>query len=362
MDRPLLQPTDRGLWCEAGGFHVDPWRPVEVAVVTHAHADHAASGCGRYITAAPGAGLLSARVRGADGEVPEIEPREYDEPFDVGGVRLSLHPAGHTLGSAQVRIEAPNASPDRNGGVWVVTGDYRPSPEAHAPNTTCAPFEAVTCDTLLTESTFGLPIYRWRDPAVIAEEMNEWWRANAAGERTSVIFAYALGKAQRVLSMLDASIGPIGLHGAVDTLVGVYREAGVTLPATQHANRDNATEFKGRGVIIAPPSTDGTPWLRRFKGKHGSRTAFASGWMAVRGRRRWRSADKGFVVSDHADWEGLLATVRATGASRVGVTHGYAEQVSRYLREVGAGNGPIESFVVPTRYEGEPADSGEADS
>jgi putative mRNA 3-end processing factor len=334
----LIVPTEKGLWCATGGFHIDPWRPVDLAVVTHAHADHATPGCGHYIASANTIALMRSRM---PGRIEATTP-VYGERFRLGSVTLSLHPAGHVLGSAQIRIE-----PD-HGPTWVVTGDFKTEPDP-----TCEPFEPVACDVLLTESTFGLPIYRWPDAAGVFADINAWWRGNAAAGRTTVLLTYALGKAQRVLAGLDPSVGPIGLHGAMHGPTGVYRDAGIALPEFIHANAANASELKGRGLIIATPSASATTWMNKFRGPDGTRTAFVSGWMRVRGRRRWGSVDRGFVLSDHADWDGLLDTVRRTGAKRIGVTHGSSEPLARYLHErLG-----LESFVVPTRYKGEGDDT-----
>lgn len=335
----LIVPTDRGLWCAAGGFHIDPWRPVDLAVVTHAHADHATPGCGRYLASAHTLTLMRSRMGGPiEGDTPA-----FGERIRLGDVTVSLHPAGHVLGSAQVRVE-PDAGP-----TWVVTGDYKTEPDP-----TCEPFEAVPCDTLLTECTFGLPVYRWPDPAGVFDDISAWWRSNAEAGRTTMLLTYALGKAQRVLAGLDPSIGPIGIHGALKGPTAVYRDAGIALPETVHAGPDSAADLKGRGLIVAPPSAAATPWVRRFRGPGGLRTAFVSGWMRVRGRRRWGSVDRGFVLSDHADWDGLIGTVRRTGATRVGVTHGSSEPLARFLRE----RMGLDTFVVPTRYQGEADDAG----
>lgn len=330
----LLRVDGRGLWCEAGGFHIDPWGRVPLAVVTHAHGDHARPGMGAYVCAAPGAGLLRRRV-GSDAPA-EIRAVPYGERVRMGGVTLSLHPAGHVLGSAQVRVE-------RGDEVWVVSGDYKREADP-----TCAPFEVVACDVFVTEATFGLPIYRWRPQREVYAQINAWWRANAERGRTSVVYAYALGKAQRVLAGLDESIGPIGVHGAVERMNAAYEACGIRLPPRVRAVEEGVKEVKGRGIVIAPPSAAGTPWLRRLTGPDGVATAMASGWMRVRGARRWRSVDRGFVLSDHADWDGLLRTIEATGARKIGVTHGFTGPLVRWLREHGR-----DAFVVPTRYEGE---------
>ncbi len=330
----LLQPTDRGLYCPAGDFHVDPWKPVARAVITHAHSDHARAGSDEYYTAAAGAGVLRARL---GGDLP-LHELAYGESIPLGRASVSLHPAGHLLGSAQVRIEC-------GGKVWVASGDYKTEPDA-----TCAAFEPVPCDTFITESTFGLPVYRWPPQQRVFEQINRWWASNVERGRTSVLFAYALGKAQRVLSGLDERIGPILLHGAVERMTECYRAAGVRLPATRHADAEAAKATRGRAMVIAPLSANGSSWCRRFGPIS---TAFASGWMAIRGARRIRSVDRGFVLSDHVDWDGLMGAIAATGARRVGVTHGHTDAVVRWLGEQG-----LDAFAVSTRFSGE-RDDGE---
>jgi putative mRNA 3-end processing factor len=315
---------------------VDPWGGVDRAVTTHAHGDHARPGSRRYLCAEPGVGVLRERV-GADAS---IEGVLYGQAIDINGVRVSLHPAGHLLGSAQVRIEY-------RGEVWVVTGDYKLQPDP-----TCAPFESVKCHTLLTESTFALPIFKWRQPRVVFDDINAWWRANQAEGRTSVLFAYALGKSQRLLAGIDPSIGPIVAHGAVGRFVRAYAAAGVAMPEVHPGDEAGAKLVRGRGLVIAPGSADGSPWLRKFGA--GSR-AVASGWMQIRGTRRRRNLDRGFVLSDHADWPGLLQAVEASGAERVAVTHGYSQILARWLNEHGK-----QAWVIPTRFKGEGEDEPEA--
>jgi putative mRNA 3-end processing factor len=326
----LLRVTDRGLYCEAGDFYIDPWQPVDRAVITHAHGDHARWGSRHYLASAEGRRVLRTRL-GADASIQSLE---FKESLDLNGVRLSLHPAGHILGSAQIRIE-------RAGEVWVVSGDYKTDPDP-----TCTPFEVVPCHTFITESTFGLPIYRWRPQAEVFEEMRSWWRANADAGRASIIYAYALGKAQRVLAgLLDAGIGPIYTHGAVERLTRDYRDSGIALPPTQHASELPRGHDFGGSLIVAPPSAAGSTWLRRFGA---ASPAFASGWMQIRGARRRRAVDRGFVLSDHVDWPALLSTIEATGAERVWVTHGFREPVVRWLLERG-----IDALSVASHWEGE---------
>ncbi len=328
----LLTHTDHGLYCAAGDFFIDPWQPVARAVITHAHGDHARAGSAAYLCATPGEGILRLRL----GPEARIETAAYGQTLRLNGVAVSFHPAGHILGSAQVRVA-------HGGEVWVISGDYKTEPDP-----TCAPFETVAADTFITEATFGLPIYRWQPSARVFAEVNAWWRANQAAGRTSVLFAYALGKAQRVLAGVDAAIGPIFVHGAVHRLNAAYCAAGVPLPAWRYVGDAPADQDWSRALVIAPTSAQGTPWLRRFGDVS---AAFASGWMRVRGQRRRRSVDRGFVLSDHADWPGLLAAIAATGAGRVLVTHGYTAVLARYLRESGR-----EAYELNAPYAGESLD------
>ena len=311
--------SEAGLYCPAGGFHIDPWRPVERAVITHAHGDHARRGHGAYLASARGAGVLRARL----GDI-RLQTLHYGERLTLGEVQLSLHPAGHVLGSAQVRIE-------HRGRVWVASGDYFCSGAGDA-NPTCEAFEPVRCECFITESTFGLPVYRWRPQQEVLAEVNAWWQANAEAGRPSLLLAYSFGKAQRLLAGLEPAIGPIAVHGAVEPLNAAYRAEGVALPQTMRldALRDRAS--LARALVLAPPSVQGSAWARRLGD---SRDAFASGWMQLRGTRRRRGLDRGFVLSDHADWPGLQRAIAATGASRVIVTHGYEAVMVRWLNEQG---------------------------
>jgi len=317
-DLIVLRPE--GLYCPAGDFHIDPWRPVPRAVLTHAHGDHARLGHATYLATAVSAGVLRARL----GDIT-LQGLAYGEPVMIHGVRVSLHPAGHVLGSAQVRVE-------HRGRVWVASGDYFVSGVEGDVNPTCAPFEPVPCQCFITESTFGLPIYRWRAQALVQREINAWWQANAEAGRASLLMGYAFGKSQRLLAGLDASIGPIVAHGAVENLNAAYRAAGVPLPPTQRIDQLPRAELK-RALVLAPPSVQNSAWARRL-GADAS-DAFASGWMRLRGARRRRGVDRGFVLSDHADWPGLQRAIRASGAERVIVTHGYEAVMVRWLIECG---------------------------
>lgn len=322
-DLVVLRPE--GLYCPAGDFHIDPWKPVPRAVITHGHGDHARIGMGAYHTTRSGLPILEWRL----GEQLYCA-YEYGEPFRMGAATVSLHPAGHVLGSAQVRIEV-------DGETWVASGDYKRQSDP-----TCAPFEVVPCDTFITEATFGLPVYRWPDTAAVAREIVDWRDECAGNGEAAVLFCYALGKAQRLLAELGRiDDRPALLHGAIDAGVQVYRACGIDMLATEpvgergRAARGAPDPFAGQ-LVLAPPSAAGSAWMRRFRR---AQTGFASGWMRIRGNRRRRNYDRGFVVSDHADWPDLLRTVRGTGASRVIATHGNTDAIVRKLNEDGIETG-----------------------
>ena len=323
-----------GLYCPPGDFYIDPWQPVARAVITHGHGDHARIGMGEYHCAREGLPILHWRL----GE-QRIHSYEYGEPFQLGSATVSLHSAGHVLGSAQVRIEV-------DGEGWVASGDYK---RQYDP--TCAPFEVVPCDTFITESTFGLPVYRWPDTSDVAREILQWREHCAERGEAAVLLCYALGKAQRLLAELGRlDDRPAYLHGAVAAGVEVYRSAGIEmLPTRPVSETAKGAEFAGE-LVLAPPSAAGSSWMRRFRR---AQTGFASGWMRLRGNRRRRNYDRGFVVSDHADWPDLMRTVRDTGARRVIATHGNTDALLRALNEAG-----IRGEAFSTQY-GEGAEAGE---
>lgn len=324
----LVIARPEGLYCQPGHFYIDPWRPVERAIITHGHADHARSGHAHYLAAASSAGILRSRL----GAI-ELQTLPYGQHIEHNGVKISLHPAGHVLGSAQVRLEY-------RGEVWVLSGDYKLD---HDP--TCTAFEPVRCHTFVTESTFGLPVYRWQDPALTLQQINQWWQDNARNNLTSLIYAYSLGKGQRILAGLESGIGPIVTHRAFDALNQVYRNEGVVLPQTSHIEALDAHSLRG-ALVLAPPSAV-VQALTRSRDNSGSAArswaarlgtfsdAMASGWMQIRGARRRRALDRGFVMSDHADWPSLIKAIQATEAQRVIVTHGSASVLIRWLNENG---------------------------
>ena len=331
----LVIERPEGLYCPPGDFYIDPWRPVDRAVITHAHGDHARIGHAHYLAAAPSEAILRSRL----GEIT-LQTLAYGEVITHHGVRLSLHPAGHVLGSAQVRLE-------HGARVWVASGDYFVSGPGDL-NSPRATFEPVRCDCFITESTFGLPIYRWRPQREVFDDINGWWRSNVEAGRASLLMGYSFGKAQRILAGVDASIGPIIVHGAVEPLNRAYRAAGVALPSTLNVLQISDKSVINRALVVAPPSVHGSVWARRFGD---ASDAFASGWMQLRGARRRRAVDRGFVLSDHADWPGLQRAIAATGAERVIVTHGYEAVMVRWLQQQG-----LQASSFKTEYDDERLD------
>lgn len=327
----ILQSTPLGLYCAQGDFFVDPQRPVDRAVISHAHTDHARWGCRRYLSAKPGEQLLRMRMP----EQAEFQFLDYGESVSVGGVNISFHPAGHILGSAQIRLEY-------RGRIEVVTGDYKLGVDP-----TCAPWQPIQCHLLVTESTFGLPVYRWRPHSETAAAINEWWRESRDAGKCCVLYGYAVGKSQRLLAGLDPSIGPIYTHGAVEKGTEAYRRTGVSMPQTTYVGSISGKHDWSGGMVVAVPSAHATPWMRRFGPVS---TAMASGWMAIRGARRRRNVDRGFVVSDHVDWPELLRAIEACDPECVWVTHGYSSVVARYLMETGR---PAEVLESAARGENE---------
>ncbi|MCJ8140342.1 ligase-associated DNA damage response exonuclease [Falsirhodobacter halotolerans] len=325
---PVLTFTDRGIYCPAGDFFIDPWRPVDRALITHGHSDHARGGHNRYLATDVAMPVMRHRLGAIRGDTVT-----FGEVRRIGDAEVSFHPAGHLPGSAQIRVEV-------GGEVWVVSGDYKTEPDG-----LCETFTPVRCHAFISECTFGLPVFNWRPQAEIMADVNRWWAANAAQGRTSIIGAYSLGKAQRILANVDANIGPILTHGAVEATNRVLRDQGLALPDTVWAGPEVTGATHPGALVVAPPSALNTPWAGRFKG---AAQAFASGWMALRGVRRRRGLSQGFVLSDHADWTGLNEAIRATGAERVFVTHGYVQPMRRWLEEQG-----YDAGIVETQYEGD---------
>ncbi|SDF77130.1 ligase-associated DNA damage response exonuclease [Sulfitobacter delicatus] len=329
---PVLTFTENGIYCAAGDFYIDPWRPVARALITHGHADHARDGMGSYLATDAALPVMRHRL----GEI-DAEGIAYGEQRQIGGATVSYHPAGHVPGSAQIRVEVA-------GEVWVASGDYKVIDDGMS-----EPFEPVKCHHFITESTFGLPVFRWAPQADVAADLNAWWARCAAEGKTAFLGAYSLGKAQRLLSMLAPEVGPILTHTAVENTNAVLRGQGITLPDTTLVTPELNPKDHPGALVLAPPSALGSQWARRFGAQE---SAFASGWMALRGVRRRRAGDRGFVISDHADWDGLLWAIRETGAENIYVTHGYTDIFTRYLNDQG-----WNAQVVPTQFDSDGGDS-----
>lgn len=322
---PLIEFTDKGLYCPQGQFYIDPWKPVDKAVITHAHSDHARWGSKQYLCHSLTKPILQLRL--GDNVYDAVN---WNEPVYLNGVQLSLHPAGHIIGSSQVRVEY-------KGEIWVVSGDYKTENDGIS-----GAFEPVRCHTFITESTFGLPIYKWKPQQNIFDDMKTWVLENHAAGKTSVLIAYSLGKAQRILKPLAETGLPVFLHGAVHNVHEALVAGGIPLPAVQRVTATTAKSETQGNIVIAPSGADGSPWIKRFAPYS---IGICSGWMQVRGNSRRRNADAGFALSDHADWDGLLTAVKATGAEKVFTTHGFQSAFSRYLNEQG-----IEAAEIKTEY------------
>jgi len=331
---PVLTFTERGIYCPAGDFHIDPWAPVDRALITHGHADHARPGHAHYLATEAAAPVMRHRLGAID-----LETVRYGETRRIGEASISFHPAGHVPGSAQIRVE-------HRGEVWVVSGDYKIADDGLS-----EPFAPVPCHAFVSECTFGLPIFKWADQRAVLADINAWWAENRDAGRFSLLGAYALGKAQRLLAGVDPGIGPILTHGAVEATCAVMRVQGIALPDTRQVTQETDLKAHAGALVLAPPSALSTPWARRFRP---AATGIASGWMALRGVRRRRGADRGFVLSDHADWRGLNDAIRATGAEKVFVTHGYTSVFRRWLAEQG-----LDAEIVRTAFEGESLEAAE---
>ncbi|MEO9865505.1 MAG: ligase-associated DNA damage response exonuclease [Yoonia sp.] len=330
----VLTFTDRGIYCPAGDFYIDPWQPVDRALITHGHSDHARWGTNQYLATAAAAPVMRHRL----GDV-SLDTINYAETRQIGGATVSFHPAGHVPGSAQIKVTV-------KGETWVASGDYKTVADGLS-----EPFEPVRCHAFITECTFGLPIFKWTPENILTTQINDWWAANKAAGKTSVLGAYALGKAQRLLTTVNAEIGPILTHGAIENTNDILRGQGIALPDTIRVTAETNVKDYAGALVLATPSAMAGSWMKKFGP---TSTAFASGWMALRGVRRRRGADRGFIVSDHADWDGLNAAIKATGAEKIFATHGYTDAFHKWLREEG-----YDAHVVSTEYNGE--DTTEAD-
>ena len=325
----LLTFDETGIYCPQADVYIDPWKPVKKALITHGHADHSRWGMDSYLCTDVAKPVIQYRL-GADAKVESVP---FGKPVTINGVKFSFHPAGHIIGSAQIRVEY-------KGEVWVASGDYKLMKDGISEE-----FEPVKCHSFITESTFGLPVYTWIDQQVVFDDINAWWRQNQADGKVTVLAGYSLGKAQRMLANIDTSIGRIYTHGAIENIHEVIRAQGIDLPETIRVSRDIPKKDYVGQLVMATPSAVGSSWMNKFRPYS---IGIGSGWMTLRGPRRRRAVDRGFVLSDHADWNGLNTAIAETGAERIVVTHGYTELFARYLREQG-----YDASAVKTLYEGE---------
>ena len=325
----LLQFTEKGIFCERANVYIDPWKPVDYAIITHAHADHSRWGNKFYLCQHLSKPIIQHRL----GSDIHIESMEYQEQRKINGVSFRFYPAGHIIGSAQVRVEY-------KGEVWVASGDYKLEDDGFS-----SPFEPIKCNTFITECTFGLPVFQWQDQKEVFNEINQWWKKNQEEGKVTFLTGYALGKAQRLIQGIDPSIGKIFTHGAIEKTNEIIRNMGIKLNPTTYVNPEiNKSAYRG-ALVIAPPSALGTSWQKKFQPFE---VGNASGWMKLRGTRRRRSLDRGFVLSDHADWDGLNSAIKATGCEKVIVTHGYTNIFSKWLNDQG-----IATQIEATEFEGE---------
>lgn len=328
---PLLEFTDRGIYCPRADVYIDPWKPVDRALITHGHADHSRWGNKAYLATHSAGPVIKYRL----GDI-RLQTVAYGDITTINGVKFSFHPAGHIVGSAQIRVEY-------RGEIWVASGDYKLEDDGLS-----EAWEPVKCQHFITESTFGLPVYRWASQEEVFADINDWWRTNAAAGRVTVLTGYALGKAQRLLRGLDPEIGRIYTHGAIENTNEVIRAQGIALPETIRVSPEvNKKDYPG-SIVVTTPGSVGQPWIKKFGDFS---LGAASGWMTLRGARRRRGADRGFVLSDHADWPGLLQAIALTGAENIYVTHGYTSIFSKYLDNQG-----LNAVELVTEYEGEAAE------
>ncbi|WP_235298452.1 ligase-associated DNA damage response exonuclease [Portibacter marinus] len=324
----LLEQDDKGIYCAVADVYIDPWKPVKKAFVTHAHADHARPGSAQYVCVDASREIIKHRL-----EATNVDSLPFGKPITVNGVKFSFHPAGHIIGSAQIRVE-------HKGEVWVVSGDYKTENDQLSGG-----FEPLRCHTFISECTFGLPVFNWQPQETVFNEINKWWNTNKEDGKVSFISAYSLGKAQRVISGLDGTIGPIYCHNAVENINEIARAEGFEIQDTMRLNIEMDKKSLTGGLIVAPPGFMNSNYISRMKNVD---LASASGWMNLRGARRRRAVDRGFVLSDHADWNGLLSAISATEASKILVTHGYVNVFSKYLQELG-----YDAQILQTEYEGD---------
>lgn len=311
----MLKFTPKGIYCIPGRFYIDPWKPVDFALITHGHADHARWGMKKYLCHHFTVPILKSRIS----KDISVQGIEYNENILINGVKVSFHPAGHIIGSAQIKLEY-------KGKIVVISGDYKVQNDGLT-----TPFEVLKCHEFITESTFGLPIYNWSTIEKQNEQLQNWVLTNQSNGKTSVFVGYSLGKAQRIMKAVEG-IAPINVHYSIGKLNEAYESVGIHLPEYSIMDLREDVKYLDKGIAIVPPSLLDSNVIRKIPNRA---TAICSGWMQVRGAKRWRSADAGFAISDHADWNGLLEAIKATEAEKVYVTHGQTAVFSKYLNEIG---------------------------
>lgn len=309
----LIEFNQKGIYCTVGDFYIDPNVKVETAVITHAHSDHARRGSLKYISHKYTKPLIESRINAKN-----VIPYDYGEEFEINGVKVSLFPSGHVIGGAQVKIE-------HDGEVVVITSDFKTEDDGIS-----GKFIPIKCDTLVMESTFAQPIYKWDPQEMVYSDMNEWWKTNKVLGRASVIFCYSLGKAQRILANIDPEIGPIVVDDSIDNMNQIIRDMGLKLPITQDIRSLSINEKK-EALILTSSYSLKNGWLNQAKPYA---LAEASGWMKI-DRFRRGYIDRGFVLSDHADWDSLNQVVKDTEAKEVYVMHGFTKQFAAWLNKNG---------------------------
>ena len=311
----MLEFRPQGMFCKPGNFYIDPWLPVDFALITHGHADHARWGMKKYLCHDFTVPILKRRISSQI----NVQGISYNQSIFINGVKVSFHPAGHIIGSSQIRMEY-------KGKIVVISGDYKTQDDGLS-----TPFEPVKCHEFVSESTFGLPIYNWLPVSQLNEQMQDWVLQNQSNGKTSVFIGYSLGKAQRVMQALR-NVGKIYVHFSIAKLNEAYKSVGINLPDYEVVDLRQDIKHLNQSIVILPPSLSDSNVIRKIPNRA---TAYCSGWMQVRGARRWRSADAGFAMSDHADWNGLLEAIKATEAEKIYVTHGQTAVFAKYLNEIG---------------------------
>ena len=309
----LILQKSQGLYCEPANVWIDPYKPVEKAIITHAHSDHFTNGCREYICSIETGLLLRKRF----GNNINLKTFDYDKNFFINGINFSLHPSGHILGSSQIKINAGSE-------VWLITGDLKRQKDK-----TCRSYKKLKTDFLICESTFALPIFNWESTQKIIDNITKWVFQNE--DSTSILFCYSLGKAQRLLSeLITQNLKNIYVHKSINNMNIIYKKLGIELEEAKLFNNDIEINNIKNSLLLLPPSLNNRNFLKKF---NRVQTGFASGWMSIRALKKRSGYDKGFTISDHADWKGLIKTIRESEAKRVFLNHGEGEYLANFLRD-----------------------------